>query len=81
MEQALQFFIQPLRCLLTHTEHVIAANQKTRLRKSRLRISMRGPAIWNNFVANTEKELESSSLFKSKIKTKLLDFESELTFF
>ena len=42
---------------------------------------MRGPAIWNNFVANTEKELESSSLFESKVKTKLLDFENELTFF
>ena len=47
---------------------------KTRLRKSRFRISIRGPTTWNNFVANTEKELESSSLFKSKFKTKLLDF-------
>ena len=33
------------------------------------------------FVANTEKELESSSLFKSKGKTKLLDFENELILF
>ena len=41
---------------------------------------MRGPAIWNNFVANAEKELESSSRFESKVKTKLLDFENELTF-
>ena len=49
--------------------------------KSRFRISTRGPAIWNNFVANTEKVLESSSLFKSKVKTKLLDFENELIFF
>ena len=39
---------------------------KTRLRKSRFRISIRGPVTWNNFVANTEKELESSSLLKSK---------------
>ena len=37
--------------------------------------------MWNNFVANTEKELQSSSLFKSKVKTKLLDFENELIFF
>ena len=37
---------------------------KTRLRKSRSRISIRGPSIWNNFIANTEKEFESSSLFK-----------------
>ena len=34
-----------------------------------------------NFVANTEKELESSTLLKLKLKTKLLDFENEVTFF
>ena len=55
--------------------------RKTRLRKSRLRISIRGPPLWNNFVATTEKELESSSLFKSKVITKFLDFGNELTFF
>ena len=44
-------------------------------------MSIRGPAIWNNFAANTEKEPESSSLFKSKIKTKLIDFENKVTFF
>ena len=55
---------------------------KTRLRKSRFQISIPGgPATWKNFVANTEKELESSSLFKSKVKTKLLDHENEETFF
>ena len=54
---------------------------KTRLRKIRFEISMRSPAIWNNFVANTEKEFESSSLLKSKVKAKLLDFENEVTFF
>ena len=34
-----------------------------------------------HFIANTEKEFESSSLFKSKIKVKLLDFENGVTFF
>ena len=58
-----------------------SVNYKTRLRKSRFWISIRGPAIWNNFVSNTEKELESSSLFKPNVKTKLLDFENEVTFF
>ena len=38
---------------------------------------MQGPAIWNNFVANIEKELESGSLFKWKVNIKLLDFENE----
>ena len=49
---------------------------KTRLRKSRFRIFIRGPPIWNNFVANTEKELESASFFKPKVKIKLLDWEN-----
>ena len=39
---------------------------ETRIRKSRFRISICGPAIWNNFVANTGKELESSPLLKSQ---------------
>ena len=51
------------------------------LRKCRFRISIRGPAIWNNLVRSTEKEIQSSSLFKTKIKTKLLNFENEETFF
>ena len=54
---------------------------KIKFRKSRFRISIRGPTIWNDFVANTEKELDSSSLFKSRVKSKLLDFENEMTFF
>lgn len=42
---------------------------------------MRGPSIWNNFVADAEKELDSSYLFNAKVKTKLLDFENEISFF
>ena len=51
------------------------------LRKYRFRISNRGPAIWNNLVGSTAKEIQSSSLFKTKIKIKLLFFENEITFF
>ena len=54
---------------------------KTKFRKSRFRISIRGPTVWNDFVGNTEKELESSSLFKAKVKSRLLDFEKEIAFF
>ena len=32
---------------------------------------MQGPTMWNNVVGNTEKGLESSSVFKVKVKTKL----------
>ena len=39
---------------------------------------MQGPAIWNNIIANTKKELDFSSLFKAKTKIKLLDFKNEI---
>ena len=45
---------------------------KTRLRKSRFWISIRGPAIWNNFVANSGKKL-NLVLFLHKP----LDFKNE----
>ena len=50
-------------------------------RKCRFRISIRGPAIWDNLVGSMEKEIQLSSLFKTKIKRKLLFFENEVTFF
>ena len=74
-------FKMPPHPCLTSFSRVNCSKPKSRLRKNRFRISTRGPAIWKNFVANTEKVLESSSLFKLKVKTKLLDFENELTFF
>ena len=78
---AFRTFKMPSHSYPTRFSSVNYSKPKTRLRKSRCRISIGGPAIWNNFVANTEEELESSSLFKSKVKTKLLEFENEVTFF
>ena len=52
-----------------------------KLCKCRFRISIRGPAIWIDLVRSTEKEIQSSSIFKTKIKIKLLNFENEVTFF
>ena len=54
---------------------------QNKLRKCRFRISIRGPAIWNDLVGSTEKEIQSSSRFKTKIKSKLLNFENEVTLF
>ena len=34
-------------------------------------ISIRGPAIWNNLVGSTEKEIQLSGLFSTKIKRNL----------
>ena len=49
---------------------------KTNLTKCKYRISSRGVLIWNNFLSNSEKQIESSSFFKSKVKLKLLAFEN-----
>ena len=65
----------PAHSYPTRFSGVNHSNSKTRLRKGRFLIPIQGAAIWNNFVANTEKELKSSSLFKSKVKTKLLGFQ------
>ena len=39
---------------------------KKNLAKCKCRISSRGVLIWNNFLSDCEKQIESSSLFKSK---------------
>ena len=52
-----------------------------KLRKCRFRISIGGPAIWNDLVGSTEKGIQSSSYLKTKIKSKLLNFENEVTLF
>ena len=54
---------------------------KTNLAKCKYRISCGGVLIWNNFLSAYEKQIESSSPFKSKVKLKLLAFENEITYF
>ena len=77
-------FLENLSSLLIRIQHAfqvaVTENHKPNLRKCRFRISIRGPAIWNDLVGSTEKEIQSSS-FKTKIKIKLLNFENEVTFF
>ena len=52
-----------------------------KLHNCRFRISIKDPALWNDLVGSTEKEIQSSSLLKTKAKTKLLNFDLEVTFF
>ena len=52
---------------------------KTKLSKSKFKISFRRPSIWNNFLQNFEKEADSILLFKSKLT--LLSFSNEITYF
>ena len=54
---------------------------KTNLTKCKYRISNREVLMWNNFLSHYEKQIESFSLFKSKMKLKLFAFENEITYF
>lgn len=54
---------------------------KIRLKRSRFQILLRGLTICNEFVGNAKKELESISLFKARIKSKLLELENEIASF
>ena len=51
------------------------------LSRTKYRISVKGSALWNKFLIESEKEIENLSLFKSKRKSKLLSYESEVIFF
>ena len=53
----------------------------SQLSRSKYRISVRGSALWNEFLTDSEKEIENLSLIKSKPKSKLLSYENEVTFF
>ena len=54
---------------------------KSKLSRSKYRIFVRGPALWNEFLTDSEKEIENLSLFKSKLKSKLLSYENEVITF
>ena len=54
---------------------------KVKLAKTKFRISIRGPSIWNNFISKSEKEIKSLLLFKSRVKLKLLQYDNEMMFF
>ena len=53
----------------------------SQLSRSKYRISIRGLALWNKFFTDSEKEIENLSIFKSKVKSKLLSYENEVIFF
>ena len=53
----------------------------SQLSRSKYRISVRGPALWNELLTDSEKEIENLTLFKSKVKSKLLLYENKVIFF
>ena len=50
------------------------------LRSTKYSISVRGPKIWNEFLTNEEKSIDSHALFLAKIKSLLLYTENERVF-
>ena len=54
---------------------------KLKLTKTKCRISVRGPAIWNDFVEYCLKSVEKTLFFKVKMKPKLLNFDNEISYF
>ena len=52
----------------------------SQLSRSNFRISERGAALQNEFLTDSEREIENISLFKSKLKFKLLSYENKLIF-
>ena len=55
--------------------------KKFSLNTAKYPISYRGPHIWNDFLINKVKEMQSHSLFLSRVKSKLLDAENERKYF
>ena len=67
-----------------HTTRFSSGNyskSQIELCRCRFRISIKVPAIWNGLVVSTKKKIQLPSLSKSKIKSKLLNFENKATFF
>ena len=60
---------------------LITLSRLTNLINVKFRISIRGPYLWNDFLTQTEKEIESTSSFMVLVKQKLLSFYNELSHF
>ena len=52
-----------------------------KLKKSRYRVSIRGPLLWNNILTAAEKTQESLPKFRTTIKEKLLSMTNEIKYF
>ena len=52
-----------------------------KLKKSKYRVSIRDPLLWNNILTAAEKIQESLPKFRATIKEKLLSMTNEINFF
>ena len=73
-------FQKPAHPYPTNFSKLNQIKPKSQLSRSKYRISVRSPALWNEFLTDSEKEIENLSLFKSKVKSKLLSYENEAVY-
>ena len=52
-----------------------------KLKKSKYRVSVRGPLLWNNILTTAGKTQESLPKFRTTIKEKLLSMTNEIDYF
>ena len=52
-----------------------------KLTKTKYRISITGPKTWNDFAEDCLKSIEKTPFFKDKMKSKLLNFDDEISYF
>ena len=52
-----------------------------KLKKSKYRVSIRGPLLWNSILAAGEKTQESLPKFRSNIKENLLSMTNDINYF
>ena len=54
---------------------------KLKLTKTKYKISIRDPAIWDDFVEDCLKSTEKTPFSEVKMKFKLLNFDNEISYF
>ena len=52
-----------------------------KLKKSKYRVCIRGPLLWNNILTTAEKNKKNISQFRATIKEKFLSMTNEINYF
>ena len=74
-------FQKPAHPYPTNFSKLNYIKRTSQLSRSKYRISVIGLVLWNEFLTDSEKEIKNLSLFKSKVKFKLLSYENKVIFF
>ena len=77
----LTMFCKPFHAYLTKFSAHNSLVPTFKLEKSKYRVSIRGPLLWNNILTTAEKAQESLPKFRTTIKEKLLSMTNEISYF